>query len=367
MQPETIPAPILQRLVGAPVEVAPSVELVGHVYVRAAQEPDGGYVVQLFVPIGDGGIHARFTGSMPSGWADRVAAIVREYNSAEVSGEGEPAGYYLPSGHYLPPPHFYPGAHEVGDLGSTIGGLLGGAVGTFLGGPAGTAIGGALGSAAGGAISGAVGGGDAPAQVDASGRPTWAPPAGSRANKARLLAQLGVTPGMPIADVVSRLETGTRSPWHRLDLEDAAAMLAIARTMSGNLSSVDALTDGTGASTAGTGPADASQATAAALAAMLGGAAPPGAVAPQLAAVQALQQALAFGRTPNGAAALGALSPDVLALFGDALQQVSLLARTMTGDPAALAVVDAAVQRASARTANAIALVRSMLGAFGSA
>lgn len=347
-----------ERMIGLPVEDAPP-EYEGQVYVRAAREGDG-YIVHLYIPLAGGTLHARITAEFSPGWSDRVASVVRAHNSPEVSGAGEPAGWCLPSGHYFPPPWMYPAAPEVGDLGTQLGGLLGGALGTAAGGPAGTALGAGLGSALGGLIESAAGGGGGGAQV----RPASLPPGGSPANRARILQFIGAAPGMDAATIAARLATGAASQWHPDDLADARAMLAIAQAMTGPVADLQSIIAGTGASTAGTLPADASQGAAAALSALLGGQAPASSAAPILATLAALQRAAGFASSPTGAGALGALSPDVMALMGDSMAQVSAMARALTGDPSALGVVDQAVARASQRTANAIQLVRAMLAAW---
>jgi hypothetical protein len=354
-----------ERVLGTPVEeTEPQYE--GMVFVRAGAVGDG-YVVHLYLPIsGVDGVHVRISAELPAGWSARVRQVVATHNDPQVSGMGEPDGWMLPTGHYFPTRWQYPAAPEVGDLGSALGGLLGGIAGGVAGGPGGAAAGAAGGAALGNLIESAAGGG-APAA-----RPSNLPSEGTVANRLRILQFLGITPGMDAGAVVSRLREGSTRAWAPEDIRDVTAMIPAASAMSGPIPSLEAIANASTGTPAAQGPfttpaeipAAVSTGTQAALGALLGGGAQGSQVAPLLVALQALQRGAGLASTGTGAGALGNLTPEVLTLMGDSLSQVSAIARAMTGDPAALAVVDGAVQRASQRQANAITLVRAMLGAF---
>lgn len=362
-------------ILGVPVERSDAI-YDGAIYVRAAQDPDSpdGYQVHLYLPIAaTSGLHVRVSAELPAGWSQRIKAIVAAHNDPQVSGLDEPPGWLLPSGHYFPTAWQYPAAREVGDLGGTLGGLIGGIGGGIAGGPGGAAAGAALGAGLGSLIQNAAdGGGSAP-------RPGNLPAGGSAANRLRILQFLGVTPGMDAATVAAKLREGSTRAWDPADIADATAMIPAASAMSGPIPSLEAIVNATGAAAGGgassalPSPASAlpselpsvvSQGAQTALASLLGGQANGSTVAPLLVALQALQRGTALASSPLGGNALGSLTPEVLNLMGDSLTQVSSIARALTGDPTALAVVDQAVQRASQRQANAIQLVRAMLGAF---
>lgn len=362
-------------VLGVPVERS-EIQYTGQIYVRAAQDPDSpdGYQVHIYLPIANSeGLHIRCSAELPAGWSQRIRAIVAAHNDPQVSGMDEPPGWLLPSGHYFPTSWQYPAAREVGDLGSTLGGLIGGIGGAIAGGPGGAAAGAAGGSALGSLIQSVADGG-APAA-----RPGNLPPQGSAANRLRILQFLGVTPGMDAQTVAAKLREGSTRAWAPEDIADATAMIPAASSMSGPIPSLEAIVNATGAASGGGAgaslpspatplpselPSVVSQGAQTALASLLGNTANGSTVAPLLVALQALQRGTALASSPLGGNALGALTPDVLNLMGDSLSQVSAIARALTGDPTALAVVDNAVQRASQRQANAIQLVRAMLGAF---